>query len=219
MYKDTDTKLRKIYDASSDPAKPIHKAYLDSIRSLVRLAERRDPFSRGHALKVSRYAVFMAHYLGLPKRDIDILKIAGILHDVGKIGVREKVLMKNASLTREEFEEVKKHTDYGVDVVKPLRFFKEIIPIIHHHHENYDGTGYPTGLKGEEIPLGARILAIVDVYDALTSTRAYRKAYHPEKVIKMMKGDSGKKFDPALLRAFFVCLSSIEREEIERKRK
>ena len=198
--------LKKIYDAFRKPTKI--SAYIKSISALVSLAESRDPYAMRHSAKVTRYAVLFAKYLGFAKERIEVIKLSAMLHDVGKIGIREDILLKEGSLTESEYEEVKKHSPFGAEIVKPLRFLEKEIPIIRHHHENFDGTGYPDGLKGEEIPLEARILSLSDVYDALTSDRPYRKAYSPKKALEIMQKEVGKKFDPELFEKFKEFMSN-----------
>lgn len=207
----TGERLKEIYNRFSTSKKPVKKAYIECIHALVNLAEAKDPYTKKHSLKVSKYAVLLAKQLKLGKEDIETIKLAGLLHDVGKLGVKQKVLLKNGSLSGEEYEEVKKHSEIGMEIVKPFRFFNEVVRVIKHHHERYNGGGYPDGLKGQDIPLGSRILAIADCYDALTSERAYRKAYPPWEAAKIMKKEDGNKFDGQLLDIFMSCISSKEK--------
>lgn len=204
-------RLKEIYEAFSSSTKGAHKAYLESIHALVNLTEIKDPYTKRHSVKVSNYAALLAQQLGMRKRDIENVKFAAILHDIGKLGVSAEILLKEGSLSKKEFEEVKKHSLMGVEIIKPLHFFGEIILMIKHHHENFDGSGYPSGLKGKDIPLGAQILSIADAYDALISERAYRKAYSHDEALEIMKKDSGKKFDPKLLNLFIKCLTTREK--------
>jgi len=204
----TGKQLKEIYDKFSDSTKPVHLAYIKSIHALVNLAEAKDPYTKKHSVKVANYAVLLAKRLGLSAKDVATVKLAGILHDIGKIAIREEVLLKEGSLSGKEYEEVKKHSEIGAEIIKPLKFFRQIITIIKYHHENYDGTGYPDGLKGDKIPLISRILAIADTYDALTSKRAYRGAYSSGKALAVMKEESGRRLDPELLKIFMDCLSS-----------
>ena len=207
MHIQSDKRLKEIYDKFSPPEKLSRKEYMESIHALINLVESKDPYTKRHAVKVSANAGGLARYIGLPERDVEGIKIAGVLHDIGKLGVRSSILLKNSSLTKEEYNEVRKHAQIGADIVKPLKFLDEVISIIKHHHENYDGTGYPDSLKKEEIPLGARVLSVADVYDALTSERAYRKAFSSEEALEIMKKESGKKYDPKILEAFLDYLS------------
>lgn len=203
----TGKKLKKIYKKFST-TKPTSKAYIECIHALVNLAELKDPYTKKHSIKVSNYAVLLAKQLKLAREEVETIKLAAILHDVGKLGIKEEVLLKSGSLNGEEYEEVKKHSEIGTEIIKPFRFFNEVILIVRHHHEKYDGTGYPDGLKGKDIPLGSRILAIADCYDALTSKRAYRDAYSPGEAINIMKKEDGSKFDSQFLDIFMSCISS-----------
>lgn len=206
----TDRKLKEIYKRFSS-TKPANKAYIECIHALVNLAEAKDPYTKRHSLKVSNYAVLLAKQMKLTKEEIETIKLAAILHDVGKLGIKEKVLLKNGSLNGAEYEEVKKHSGIGVEIIKPFRFFNKVVTMIKHHHEKYGGGGYPDDLKGKDIPLGSRILAIADSYDALTNKRAYRDAYSSEQAINIMKKEDGSKFDPSLLETFMACITSGKR--------
>ncbi len=206
MYAETDKHLKQLYSRFSNSTKPVHRAYMQSIHTLINLTESRDPYTKRHSVKVSNYAVMLAKSLGLYKKEVEYIRLAAILHDIGKVGIKESILLKNGSLDSKEYKEVQKHADLGAQIIKPLKFFGPIVSTVRHHHENYNGTGYPDGLKGEDIPLASRILAIADAYDALTSKRAYRGAYSVEKAKSIMKKESGRKFDPALLERFMDCL-------------
>lgn len=197
---------KHLNDKFSKLLKHLGAKYIEYAHVLVDVAESRDPYTVSHSIKVTNYAVALARYIGLSKEAIEVLKISAILHDIGKIGVKPSILMKPSSLNEEEYKEVRRHPILSAEIIKPIKLMDELVPIIKHHHENYNGTGYPDGLKGEEIPLGARILSIADVYDALTTDRAYRKAYPFGKATKIMTEASGKKFDPVLLKAFMACL-------------
>ena len=204
----TGKKLKEIYRRFSTSTKPTNRAYIESIHALVNLAEAKDPYTKKHSLKVSNYAVLLAKQMKLTREEIEVIKLAALLHDVGKLGVKEKVLLKNGSLSGTEYEEVKKHSGIGAEIIKPFRFFNDVVLIIKHHHEKYGGKGYPDGLEGKDIPLGSRILAIADCYDALTSKRAYRDAYSPEEAVDIMKKEDGSKFDPAFLETFMAYITS-----------
>lgn len=185
---------------------PLSKAYTEPAQVLIEVAESRDLFTMEHSAKVTGHAIAFTKVLGLSKRDVEIIRLAAMFHDIGKIGIRAQVLMKNTKLTEEEYKEVQRHPTLSAEIIKGIKPVKGLLPIIRHHHENYDGTGYPDGLKGGKIPLGARVLSIIDVYDALTSARAYREAYSYSGALSIMKEMGGKKFDPALLERFFELL-------------
>ena len=176
MYDKANKQLRQLYDKFSDGTKPVHRAYMQSIHALINLTEARDPYTKRHSVKVSNYAVLLAKATNLSEKEVETIRLAAILHDIGKVGIKAKILLKNGSLNSKEFKEVQKHSEIGAEIIKPLKFFAPIVSIIRHHHENYNGTGYPDGLKGEDIPLASRILAIADAYVARTRKRAYREA-------------------------------------------
>ena len=187
---------------------PLGRVYAEPIQVLVELVESRDLYTMEHSAKVANHAAHMANIVKLTKKDAETLKLAAVLHDIGKIGVRAQTLMKTGGLTNEEYGEVKRHPLLSVEIIKSIKTVRGLIPIVRHHHENYDGSGYPDGLKGGKIPIGARILAICDVYDALMSERAYRKGFSHSNAIKIMKCEGGKKFDPMFLGKFLTYAAS-----------
>jgi len=204
-------KKRSLTEPDQKTQKKIHdfdKKYIESLRVLIDIVEAKDPYTMRHSAKVTDYAEGLATYLGLSKKYVEEIKLAAMLHDVGKVGIKKSILLKESGLSRKEYAEVKRHPELSVDIIKPLCYVNGLSPMIKHHHENYDGTGYPDGLAKENIPLAARILSIVDVYDALTSKRAYRKAFSHKKAIRIMKKDIGKKFDPIILEAFMDYILS-----------
>src|SRR6202012_3955915 len=155
--------------------------------SLALSIEAKDPYTKGHCDRLSSYSEALGRRLGLPAELCVALRRAGVVHDVGKIGVPEHVLLKKGPLTEEDWAIMKQHPVTGERICQPLRSFRHVLPIIRHHHEKLDGTGYPDGLKGEEIPITARILSVVDVFDALTSDRSYRAASTPEEAFRIMQ--------------------------------
>jgi putative two-component system response regulator len=173
------------------------------IFSLANAIEAKDHYTRGHIDRVSALAVGLGEFMGVSKDDLGSLKKGGALHDIGKIGIKDTILVKPARLTTQEFEEVKKHPGIGERICRPLHSLKPVLPIIKHHHEKHDGTGYPSGLVGNEIPILARIMSIVDVYDAFTSRRAYRDAMTYEETIEFLKKETeAEKFDRELFEQF-----------------
>jgi polar amino acid transport system substrate-binding protein len=170
------------------------------ILSIARAIDSKDSYTRGHSERVAYLSVFLAEKLGLGKEAIQTILIAGLLHDVGKIGIPEAIISKKGKLTEEEYEIVKQHTIKGEQIVASLD--PGIGKIIRHHHEKWNGKGYPDGLKGEEIPFYSRILAVVDVFDALTSDRPYRKAYSFEMAVKIIEEEKGTQFDPEVVEPF-----------------
>ena len=174
----------------------------NSILALATAIEAKDPYTEGHIDRVAHYATSLAKEIGLPLREQQLIRKAAILHDVGKIGVRESILNKHGPLTKKEFDQVKLHPIVGERICQPLRQDELILHVVRHHHERYDGKGYPDGLAGEEIPLAARIMAVVDTYDALTSDRPYRGRLTPEEALWVLRGVAGKQLDPRLTMAF-----------------
>ena len=155
--------------------------------SLARSIEAKDPYTEGHCDRLSKYAVALAQRLNLPKEALVALRRAGIVHDIGKVAVPESILLKPGPLTAEERRVMEQHTVIGERICAPLKSFRHVVPIIRHHHEKMDGTGYPDRLTKESIPLTARILQTVDIYDALTTDRPYRKAMPPEAAVDLMQ--------------------------------
>jgi response regulator RpfG family c-di-GMP phosphodiesterase len=166
--------------------------------TLINAMEAKDLYLRGHSQRVAELAGQLAEEMELDESIREDLRIAGRLHDVGKIGIREAILNKPDSLTREEFEHVKRHVQIGLDILAPLVHLKTPLNYVEHHHEHWDGAGYPHGLAGEEIPLGARILCAADTFDALTSKRAYREPMEPIAALEHLKVDVGSQFDPCV---------------------
>ncbi|MBN2289131.1 MAG: response regulator [Candidatus Glassbacteria bacterium] len=175
------------------------------IASLANAIEAKDKYTEGHNERVSRYAVALVRAAGLPERDQEIVRMAGILHDIGKIGVPDSVLNKQGPLDDNEFHSILAHPREGENILKPLRSLSGIRDVVLYHHERWDGKGYPLGLKGKEIPVYARIVAIADSYDAMTSTRAYRKALSREEAVGELQDKAGVMWDPDLV-AIFVSL-------------
>ena len=192
----------------------LEQAYLDSIETLRFTVEARDTYTRGHSDRVSEYSVLIGKKLGLSEEDIKTLKIGGLFHDIGKIGVPDNILQKTSKLTDDEYAEIKKHPDIGVHILSSAKLFKEIIPIVKHHHERYDGYGYPSKLKGEDIPYLARIAAVADSFDAMTSRRTYRDSLPIETVIHEFETNKGTQFDPKIADVFLDILKN-DYNEIE----
>ena len=180
--------------------------YLATIKSLALAIDAKDQYTHQHIIRVQRYAEATALKLGLNGPDLDGLRTGALLHDIGKLGVPEYVLLKPGRLTDEEFAKIKKHPEIGAAILDPVEFPWPVLPVVKSHHERWDGTGYPDGLQGENIPLTARILAVGDVYDALTSNRSYRNALSHEKAIEIIKDGSGTHFDPHVVEAFLEVI-------------
>jgi len=188
----------------------LHESYLSIIRALVSALELKDPYTRGHSESVTRYAVALAKKLKLSPQEIESIEVAAVLHDVGKIGIHEGILNKPGKLDNQEWKEIKQHPEFSYKILKEVNFPWKIKPLIYAHHERYNGKGYPTGLKGEEIPLGARILAVADTFAAMTSDRPYRNGLSQEKIIEELKRVAGAQLDPELVKVFTEMLTSRE---------
>lgn len=184
--------------------------YIETVKALSQAVEAKDPYTQGHSMRVSQYSVDIARELKLSQKRIDNLRIAAILHDIGKIGVEENILNKQGQLTNEEFLRIKLHPTIGVKIIKEIDFLKDVANIILAHHERIDGKGYPLGIKGAEIHLESCILSIADVYDALTSDRPYRKAMDKEKALQIIEEGSGSQFNPKVVEAFIKIINSRE---------
>ena len=183
-----------------------NQGLIESIFAFAKTIELKDHYTGEHVEKTVHYATEVARELGLPKDEVDKIRKASILHDLGKIGISENILLKKGKLTKEEFDEIRKHPQIAVDILRPIQSLQGVIPMIYYHHERWDGGGYLNGLKGDEIPIGARIIAVSDVYEALTSDRPYRKAFPRDEAIRMVKESSGTQFDPKVVDAFLKVL-------------
>lgn len=175
--------------------------FFGTVSALSQAIDAKDGFTRGHADRVSRIAGAIAREFGLPERQIEQIELAGLLHDIGKIGVEDRILMKPARLESDEQELMRRHPIYGASILEPSAALRPLVPIVLHHHENFDGSGYPEGLKGEEIPLGSRIIIVADAYEAMTSDRIYRKAIGHERAMDQLNKYKGMQFDPKVVRA------------------
>lgn len=180
--------------------------YLDTVKSLSQAVEAKDPYTNGHSRRVGEYACNLAARVGLAPKRIENLKIAALLHDIGKIGIEETILNKPGRLTEEEFGKIKKHPEIGVKIIKDIDFLKDVSRIILSHHERYDGTGYPEGRKKDEIMLESQILSLADVFDALTSERPYRNAMTVEEAIEIIENGKGSQFEYKLADAFIKMI-------------
>jgi len=190
----------------------LQKSFLDVVAALVKAVEARDKYTRGHSQRVTEYSLRIAEALGLSKEEMKIIKFCGLMHDIGKIGIGDSILHKPSALGSKEYEIIKGHSVMGEEIIQPVGFLKKGLPLIRHHHERYDGRGYPDGLQGKAIPLMVRILAVADSFDAMTSDRPYRKALSLEESIKELKKKSGTQFDPEIVKVFLTLFSQEERD-------
>ena len=207
--------IKKINEELKDANEKLEKAYMESIETLRFTVEAKDPYTRGHSDRVSEYSVLIGKQLNLSDEDLKTLQIGGLFHDVGKIGVPDSILLKTERLTDDEYSEIKNHPAIGAHILSNATIFKNIIPIVKHHHEKYDGTGYPGKLKGEDIPLFARIAAIADTFDAMTSKRTYRDSLGLDIVKSEIERCKGTQFDPHLADIFLDILNNNYNDIVE----
>ncbi len=205
ITRDKEHKMR-IEIRLKEQGRKIREIFIGSTKALVTSLEAKDKYTKGHSERVTELSVLLVKKLGLNRGFSEKIKIAGLLHDIGKIGVKDVVLNKPGKLTKEEYDHVKKHSVLGEQIVTPVIDDKEITLSIRNHHERYDGKGYPDGIKGEKIPLGARILALADAFDAMTSKRPYRESFDKKEAMKRIKENIGTQFDPELAKTFIEVL-------------
>jgi putative nucleotidyltransferase with HDIG domain len=186
----------------------ITSAYDATIEGWSRAMDLRDKETEGHTQRVTELTLSMARSMGLTENELTHIRRGGLLHDMGKLGVPDNILLKNENLTAPEWEIMRKHPTYAFEMLSSIAYLKPALEIPYCHHEKWDGSGYPRGLRGEEIPLAARIFAVADVWDALTSDRPYRPAWSKEKAIEYIREESGKQFDPQVVKAFSNLIGS-----------
>jgi len=200
--KDSVSELReknKILEEHSGEINRLNDGLLDTLAEVIDL---RDPFILGHSQQITYYAVIIAQQMGISTERIEIIRKASLMHDVGKLGIEVDLLAKPSSLTETEFDVVKRHVTYGAELLRKSHSLQSLIPIVLHHHEHFDGGGYPDHLKGTEIPLEARIVCLADAVDAMASNRPYRPALNFEEILVEIKRCSGSQFDPAVVKVF-----------------
>ncbi|MCB2228080.1 MAG: response regulator [Desulfarculaceae bacterium] len=178
-----------------------------TLGALVRAMEAKDPYTRQHSRRVTNLAVLTAEAMSLGVSQIESLKFAGYLHDIGKIGIKDHILLKESKLTSEEYEEIKRHPDIGESIIRAMDLSQDERHIVRHHHERWDGRGYPDGLAGEDIPLLARVVAVADAYDAMTSDRSYRRSRSVQEAVAELTACAGSQFDPSVVEAFVRMLA------------
>ena len=210
--------IKKINVELQSTYEKLESAYMETIEILRITVEAKDAYTRGHSDRVSEYSVLIGKTLGLSDNDLKILKIGGLFHDIGKIGIPDSILLKTTKLDDDEYSEIKNHPAIGAHILSNATIFKDIIPIVKHHHERFDGNGYPGKLKGEEIPYLARIAAVADSFDAMTSKRSYRDSLPLDVVKQELIRNRGTQFDPEITDVFLGILES-NPEEIERIQK
>ena len=200
--------IRRINEELEDSKEQLEQAYLDMVQTLRYTVEAKDTYTRGHSDRVAEYSVLIGEKLDLPEDQIKTLRIGGLFHDIGKIGIPDSILLKPGKLTDDEYSEIKNHPSIGAHILGSAKIFQDIIPIVKHHHEKYDGNGYPSRLKGEEIPYLARIAAVADTFDAMTSRRSYRGPIDIEQVKEEIKRCEGTQFDPQIAEVFLDILNN-----------
>jgi len=197
----------KIQRAEAVAFSQLQRAYKDSLIVLAAAIEARDAYTRGHVDRVSVYAVIIGREMNLDEHQLVDLELGAILHDIGKIAVPESILSKPGKLNEQEWHEMRQHPVFGAAMIKDVPYLAAAIPYIRHHHERFDGQGYPDGLIGESIPLGARILAVADTLDAMTTQRVYRPACTLDETLAVIRQGAGTNFDPLVVAAFFRVLN------------
>jgi diguanylate cyclase (GGDEF)-like protein/putative nucleotidyltransferase with HDIG domain len=204
--------------AGTDPGEGLQAlppAVIDTVTSLAFAIDAKDHYTQGHSQKVSAYSVLVAEALNLGEAEVEEIRLAGVLHDIGKVGIPEPILNKSGPLNPEEWETMKQHVHFGAKILEPLRAITRVRLMVKHHHEFYDGSGYPDGLAADRIPLGARIIAIADAYDTITSDRTYKKACGAEEAFAELERCSGTQFDPELVRIFIETLRRLPHPVVE----
>ncbi|MDO8682320.1 MAG: HD-GYP domain-containing protein [Armatimonadota bacterium] len=184
----------------------IDQAYRASLHALAAAVETKDSETVGHARHVADHAVAVAKDMGLPRRELQRIEYAALLRDIGKVNIQHSLLNKTEALSEEEFDRVKSHAKIGADMVSQVPFLERCADIVLHHHERWDGSGYPDGQQGEDISLGARILAVADDYDAITSNRPYHQALSHESAVRAIEDGAGSEYDPAVVSSFLTIL-------------
>ena len=200
--------IKTINEQLHDKNEELERAYLDTIGILRQTVEAKDPYTRGHSDRVSEYSVLIGKKLGLDEKTLHILKIGGLFHDIGKIGIPDSILLKESKLSDEEYSQIKNHPMIGVHMLGDAAIFTDILPVVKHHHERYDGRGYPSQLVGDDIPYVARIAAVADTFDAMTSKRSYRDSLPLDVVRAEIERCSGTQFDPNIAKVFLDILDN-----------
>jgi putative nucleotidyltransferase with HDIG domain len=211
MNRNLEYKVRDRTKQLAEKHAELRTAYIQTIRALAEAVDAKDAYTRGHSERVGVYASKIAREVGLPRELIERVYIAGLLHDVGKIGIRDYVITKPDRLTAEEYEEIKRHPEIGAKILEPVSFLSDVVDCVRHHHEWFDGSsrGYPDNLRGDRIPLPSRIILVADTVEAMTSDRPYRRGLALETVVRELHKYSGSQFDPTCVDA---CLRLLDRE-------
>jgi response regulator RpfG family c-di-GMP phosphodiesterase len=208
MNKNLEVKVRDRTRQLDGKNQELRTAYIQTIRALAEAIDAKDAYTRGHSERVAVYSSRLGHEMGLRKELIERIYFAGLLHDVGKIGIPDAIITKPSRLNHEEYEEIKKHPEIGAKILEPVEFLHSIVPCVRHHHEWFDGSqsGYPSRLAGDQIPLPSRVIVVADTVEAMTSDRPYRKALPIDVVVTELHKYSGSQFDPVVVDAFLKLL-------------
>lgn len=198
---------RLIYD--------LKELFSGTVNAIIEALDAKDSFTLGRSRRVTFFALKIVKFFNLSNEEIGKLELAGLLHDIGMIGIPEEILNKTEALTADEFEIIKKHVIKGVKILEDIKQLKEVIEIIKYHHEKFDGSGYPYGLKGDDIPLLSKIISIADTYDSMISNRSYRESLSHEQAVEKIEEQSGRQFDPIVVQAFKMKITEA-RQEIEK---
>lgn len=206
---DTLARLLALHDACFADVYWNSEAVTGLVHSLTSAIDAKDPYTRGHSDRVARIALRLGQELGFDTSTLKTLYLSGLLHDIGKIGIDDAILLKPGNLTKEEYEHIKSHTVIGYNIISGLKSLKDMLPAVRHHHESWDGKGYPDGLAGEEIPLVARVVAVADSYDAMSSTRPYRDPLTEKRLFEFLRRGAGKQWDAQIIDAFFAAVDDV----------
>jgi putative nucleotidyltransferase with HDIG domain len=196
----------------------LQEYYMSVVKALAAALEAKDKYTQGHSFRVAWWARVIAREMKLSENEQEMVYIGGLLHDIGKVGIREHILLKKGGLTPEEKKEIMTHPRIGAKILKPANLPREVVAAVLYHHEDYNGGGYPEGLTGKRIPLLARIIRVADAYDAMKSDRPYRKAFSQQWIIEELRRCAGKQFDPAVVEAMQKVLEREPEDTIELSR-
>lgn len=207
--------IKQINSELSESNQLLENSYLDTIEILRKTVEAKDEYTRGHSDRVAEYSLLIGEKLHLSRDEMNTLRIGALFHDIGKIGIPDSILAKDDQLTDEEYNEIKKHPTIGANILSSSAIFTNILPIVEHHHERYDGKGYPSGLSGTSIPFMARIVAVADTFDAMCSKRSYRNSLSFSQAVSEIDKCKGTQFDPEIANVFLDILSHDKNKILE----
>ena len=192
----------------------LRESFVQSVTALANAIDIRDTYTKAHSQEIANWAGRTARALGCTNNEVDEIYLGGLLHDIGKIGIPDAILQKPTKLEEDEWKTVKKHPELGAELISPIKRLSGVSPLIENSHERYDGLGYPHGIKGEAIPLGARIISVVDLYSAMLDKRPYKEPLSTVKIIKELKDNSGKMYDPRVVEVFLLLIQEETRRTL-----